>query len=131
MGDYDDLPADDTNLKNAYDIDDYDAVAEDDDNRVSQCATDEHTIHQFKNQGSADDLVISATCDLQSSVAPSQSTVYLQIYNRNSGEWETLDSDNTADADTDFVLSGSQVDNLSDYYDENFWVSCRVYQLAQ
>jgi hypothetical protein len=132
MGDYAALPSDnDDDLENAYTYDNYETVATDDADRVSQCATDEYTIHEFKNQGSANDLVITATCDLQSSLAPSQSTVYLQIYNRTLTQWETLDFDDFSDADTDFELSGSQTDSLSDYYDVGFWVSFRVYQLAQ
>jgi hypothetical protein len=124
------LPANDDNLENTYTYANYLTVASDDADRKSQCATDQYTIHEFKNQGIGNDLVITITCDLQASIAPSQSTVYLQIYNRTLTQWETLDFDNTSAADTDFVLSGSQVDNLTDYYDVDFWVSCRVYQFA-
>ena len=71
---------------------------------------------------------ISINCNARSDVAPSSSTVYLQIYNRNSLEWETLASNNTALANIDFDLTGTQTTNLSNYFDANFWVSCRVYQ---
>ncbi len=70
------------------------------------------------------------TWDGQSSVAPSTSTVYLQVYNRTTGSWETKDSDSTAGADTDFELKTTITANLNNYYDANGWVAYRVYQEA-
>jgi hypothetical protein len=42
--------------------------------------------------------------------------------------WETLASNSTAAADTDFTLSGSQPTNLANYYDSSLFASFRVYQ---
>lgn len=83
-------------------------------------------VHQFK------DFVGSNTgCNLnfegKSTLAPSTSTVYLQIYNRNTPTWETVDSDNTANADTDFIMSANIAD-LTNYKDGSNVISCRVYQ---
>jgi len=64
----------------------------------------------------------------QSSLAPSDSTVYLQIYNRTSGLWENWASNDSAEADTDFTLEGSKTTGLSDYFNANFEIACRVYQ---
>jgi len=63
---------------------------------------------------------------LQSDYAPSESTVYLQIYNYNSTTWETIDSDNGEDADTDFELTAPIAD-LTNYKDNGI-MTCRIYQ---
>ena len=85
-------------------------------------------IHQFKNflgTGGAATLEWEG----QTSLAPSSSTVYLQIYNRNSAEWDTVDSDNSSPVDTDFILT-VDIGDLTDYKDGSNVVSCRVYQEA-
>jgi len=56
------------------------------------------------------------------------STVFLQIYNRDTTTWETIDSDNSTAADTDFILTADMAD-LTDYKDNNNVIVCRVYQL--
>lgn len=85
-------------------------------------------MHQFK-----DDVGASNSCNLewegQSNLAPSSSAVVLQIYNRNTLEWDTVDSDNTTAADTDFTLNANVAD-LTNYKDGNNIISCRVYQLG-
>ena len=123
------LPADDTDLENAFTPDDYDDVAIDDGTRVAQTATDEYSAFLFKDKHTEDDA-INVTWNGQSDLAPSASTIYLQIYNRDTTDWETLDSNNLADADTDFDLEGQVVANLADYFDDDFWIACRVYQEA-
>ena len=95
-----------------------------------QAATNQYAVQLFKNKGnlSSDSIIVSWTG--KASVAPSSSTVYLQIYNRNSSTWETLDSNSVQSANSVFTLAGSKTTSLSNYYDGNKWVSCRVYQLA-
>ena len=100
----------------------------DDGVRVAQTATDEHAIFLFKDKNDNATDGISVTWNGQTDLAPSSSTVYLQIYNRDSTAWENLDSDSTTGVDTDFDLTGSVSENLDDYYDANNWVACRVYQ---
>lgn len=56
------------------------------------------------------------------------SPIYLQIFNQNSAQWETLDYDNTQISDKDYILNGLVTANLSNYYDSNFQVTCRIYQ---
>lgn len=85
----------------------------------------------FDNPDTDSNDVIITNWKGKTNLAPSQSTVYLQIYNRNSDSWETLDSDDTTGSDTEFSLSGTQSSNLSDYYDASNWVACRVYQEAK
>ena len=85
-------------------------------------------IHQFKDFVGAEN-----SCQLewegQSTLAPSASTVYLQIYNRDTPGWETVDSDDAEDANTDFILLVNMPD-LTDYKDASNVISCRVYQEA-
>jgi len=57
-------------------------------------------------------------------------TIYLQVLNRNSGIWETLDSNNTALVNQEFTLTGKITSNISYYYNASFWVAFRVYQYA-
>jgi len=94
---------------------------------VGQTAISEYAIHQFK-----EDTGLSANCTIewegQTNYPPSLSTVYLQIFNRNTPAWETIDFDNTSIVDTDFTLSGSVAD-LTNYKDINSIIVCRVWQL--
>ena len=122
------MPADDTNLENLYSAQDYIDVSTKNDVRVSQVASDEYALHQFKNyMGSS--LATNLEWEGQTNLAPSSSTVYLQIYNRNTTTWEAIDSDNTTGASTDFSLTGF-VANLTNYKDASNVISCRVYQDA-
>lgn len=71
---------------------------------------------------------ITATWNGKSTKAPSSGTVYLQIWNKTSSAWETLDSNNSAAANTDFTLTGGKTTSLSDYYQTGNKVVFRVYQ---
>lgn len=95
--------------------------------RVGQTATSQYAIHQFKDYVGA-----AGTCSLewegQTNCAPSLSTVYLQIFNRNTPAWETVDTDNTSAEDTDFTLTAI-IPDLTNYKDTSNVIVCRVYQL--
>ena len=104
-------------------------------------------IHQFKDFVGSDN-----SCKLewegQVSYNPALSTVLLQIYNRNTSAWDTVDQVPTtfgsplteyADidayyssigADIDFILSANMTD-LTDYKSSENVISCRVYQEAK
>ena len=127
-GDYAALPSNDADLETAFDGDDREKVAVNDADRLPQTATDEFAIFEFKDYAGSN-TQIDVTCDCQSDLAPSSSTVYLQIYNQNTPAWETLDSNSATGANTDFELSGTKND-LTNYKDGNNYVSCRVYQEA-
>lgn len=123
------LPAGDTDLETYFTAPDYVEVSSPDDNiRVSQNIDDTYGIFLFKVKSNNDDNPINVFWEGQSSIAPTSSPVYLQIYNRNSTSWETLDSNNTYPANTDFNLFGLKEDNLNYYYDSSNEVACRVYQ---
>lgn len=122
------MPADDADLENDYTAQEILDVADDDAVRVNQSADSEYAIHQYKN------YVISPTIQLhwngQTDIPPTTSTVVLQVYNQNTTTWETLDSDNTTGADTDFDLFGDIADTTN-YRNGSNVMSCRIYQLAQ
>jgi hypothetical protein len=95
--------------------------------RVSQTATGEYAAHQFKNYvGTATSCILN--WEGQTNVAPSLSTVYLQIFNRDTPAWQTVDTDNTSAVDTDFVLTAN-IPDLTNYASGDVIV-CRVYQEA-
>jgi hypothetical protein len=125
------LPSDDTGLTNSFTSLEYANVGIDDAIYTDQTATDQYTIQQFKNKSGNSTDEIHVTWIGKTNIAPSASTVYLQIYNRNSTTWETLDSDSATSAGTNLTLTGSKTTGLSNYYNGSNWVSCRVYQLAQ
>lgn len=125
------LALDDTNLSNLFTATEYVEVSIDDAIYADQTATNKYAVVLFKNKSEnpTDEIHVSWTG--KTSIAPSVSTVYLQIYNRDTGLWETLASDNTSAAGSNFTLTGEKISSVSDYYDGGNWVSCRVYQLAQ
>lgn len=130
-GDYAVLPLNDDDLEHLLTGSEYTDILTDNDVYVGQTATGQFAIFLSKNQGADDKGIILVECKAKSDLAPSSSTVYLQIYNRNSGDWENLDSDNVTAADTEFPLSGIQSANLGYYYDANYWVVHRIYQKAE
>jgi hypothetical protein len=104
-------------------------VFSNDTNRLSQTANNQFAIFEFKDKNINNTDAITVTWDGQSSLAPLQSEVFLQIYNRSgAGSWTTIDSNNAEDANTDFQLSAIVSAGLSDYYDGDNIISCRVYQ---
>ncbi|MBU0847630.1 hypothetical protein KKH23_10630 [Patescibacteria group bacterium] len=128
------MPVNDDDLENAFGGHDYENVKSDDNIYVQQCATErdeEFTIFLFKRQHSNNTDSIEVTWKGKTDVAPSESTVYLQIYNRNSTTWETLDFDDATAVDTEFTLEGEQATDVGDYYDGENWVAARVYQEAK
>lgn len=130
MGDLNTLPTDDADLENLFTAQQYLDVDADDNVFVDQTATDEYAIFLFKDKNTNDTFTITPTWKGKSSIDCSQSPALLQIFNRTSGLWETIDTDNTTTAGTEFTLTASVITNLDDYYDETFWVACRVYQEA-
>jgi len=133
-GKYLNLPTDDSGLETAFICTEYPKVETDNNIYVQQCARDTldpYSIFVWKDQHNNNTDVIISTCILKASIAPSISTIYLQIYNRNSSSWETLDSDSITAADTELTLSGNQSSDLSYYYDGSLQVIHRIYQKAE
>jgi hypothetical protein len=120
------LPINDNQLGTEYSAGDLTNVATSDDVRVSLYGPYEYMIHQFKNDASNHDYV-TLSWEGRSSLAPSSSPVYLQIYNQNSTTWETVASNSVAAASTDFTLTAN-VSGLTNYKNGDGYISCRVYQ---
>ncbi len=128
-GNYASLPLTDAQLSTEYSATEVTNASTSDTIRVGQSGgATQYIIHQFKNYAS---YYNSATVTWvgQSSLAPTSSTVYLQIYNQSSTTWETIDSDNVANVNTDFTLT-TTVTPLTNYKDSDNYISCRVYQLG-
>jgi hypothetical protein len=125
------LPASDLSLTSLYSLAEYTKVATEDAIYVSQVAVNQYSIFEFKNKSTYNTDEIHVAWIGKTDIAPSTSTVYLQIYNRNSTTWETLASDSSSSANIPFTLVGAKTTSLSNYYDSGNWISCRVYQLAQ
>jgi len=126
-GDYAALPGDDADLETPYIPQDYTDVSTDNGVRVAQTATDEYAIHEFKNYVGSE-TGCTVLWNGQTNNPPAINTVYLQIYNQDTDEWETIDTDNTTAASTDFNLTADIAD-LTDYKNGSLVISCRVYQL--
>jgi len=128
-GNYAVLPSDDSDLENIFIPAEYDQVAVDDGDRVVQEATGEYSVFLFRDRHSSQED-IKRTWNGQSDRSAGDSIIYLQIFNRNTELWETIDSDNISPAGTDFNLEMNITTGLDDYYDGDFWVACRIYQEA-
>lgn len=127
-GNYAVLPTNDDDLETTYTAQDVLDVATADDIRVDQDATNEFMIHEYKNFV-GDQPSCQLNWEGQTTLAPATSTIYLQIYNRNTTTWDTVDSDNSSSVNTDFVLFASIAD-LTNYIDATNLISCRIYQDA-
>ena len=127
---YDVLPTNDDNLTDLFTEQEYIDIGVEDDVYVGQAATYKYMVFLFKRKFEDDSKVIRVRCRLRTSVDGSVSTIYLQVYNRTTPGWETIATNNTATADVKFTLSGSVVSNLSDYYDDEYFMSFRIYQYA-
>jgi hypothetical protein len=121
------LGTDDSNLATIFSEQEYTDVGTDNDTYVDLEGTEQYFEFLFKepNDNSTDSFRI--TWKGKSSLAPSSSTVYLQVYNRTLSQWETLDSDNSVL----LILSLSRRDAINrfeQFYDANYVITVRVYQ---
>ena len=121
------MPNDNVDLENGYTAQEIINISISDNEKTDQTATLEYAIHQFKDAAEGENNC-KLTCECSSTLSPTFSTVYLQIYNVNSSTWETLGSNNTAGADEDFTLEATVI-NLTNYKDNDGVVTCRLYQL--
>ena len=84
-------------------------------------------IHQYKGF-----VGTSTYCAVEwegkSTLAPADSTVYLQIYNYTDSAWETVDTNSSAPVDANFELY-AKIPDLSDYASGGL-IAIRVYQFA-
>lgn len=93
-------------------------------------AASAYLMHLFKKANDNRKDRIKVRIDLQTSLAPTSSTVYLQMWNGRTNAWETMDSNALKLVNEDFSLYADVTD--TEYYDfrENAGeVAVRVYQL--
>lgn len=121
------LPSNNTDLAIPFSQADYGTVAADDSTYVDLAGSNFLTF-QFKKEADSTTNAVTVIWNGKSTIAPSTRAAYLQIYNRTSGAWETIDSNTVAAANTDFTMTGSKTTNLTNYYDANKIVTARVYQ---
>lgn len=89
-----------------------------------------YMLHQFKKENDNRDDRIKVRIDLKTSLAPTSSPVYLQMWNGITLSWETMDSNNTKDANEDFSLYADVSETTYFDFRETFSeVAVRVYQL--
>lgn len=120
------LPTGDSDLSTGYTVDEVLDVASDDDVYVCETALSGYVVHQYKVYAGSQTKVI-VRIKMKSSLAPSGSTAYLQVYNQVTSAWGTIDTDNTTAADTEFYLE-AYIADLTNYKDSGGVVSMRIYQ---
>lgn len=125
-GNYAVLPSDDADLENEYTAEEMTNIANLDALFVDQPGAGEYMIHQYKDDAGVDGSrhVIWVG---KSSLAPGDSIVKLQIYNRLTTTWDDLITNNVSPADTPFTLTKHILD-LTPYKDVWNVISCRVWQ---
>lgn len=124
------LGTDDTNLATEFIPVEYDYLDTVDNRSAEITATNKYGVFLLKTKSLTGQPALSIKWVGKTNIPGSSSTIYLQIYNRTSITWETLASNTTVAANTQFTMTSSIVDNLSNYYDSNNIVACRIYQQA-
>lgn len=109
--------------------DDYESIYSDDSNEIVIIAKlNEYAIYLWRNKNENHSDQITLTWTGQTNVAASSQSVCLQIYNVTTGAWETLLCNTSAASNTEFTLTKTVETNVSEYYDGDDWVTCRIYQ---
>jgi len=128
-GDYSSLPSSSDDLYYSFSGADMNAVAAQDGLFFGQSGSSGHSVQQFKKYHNFPTAVITASWAGKTTVATTEKTCYLQIFNYNTESWETVDSNNSTAKNTYFELSGSpSTSDNSQYYDSDGFVAVRVYQ---
>lgn len=128
------LPGDKDDLATIYTVEEEIKVGTLDNIRVDLAGTGSvYLAHEYKIRGQNSQDAMTVTCNLRSTLAPTSSTIYLQIWNVTDSVWETIDSNSRANAGQDLYLVGRIFENNSDYFDTTYpsynEVAVRVYQL--
>jgi len=121
------LPTDKSDLTTMYTTrEEYDVFANDDVFVDLTGVTGKYLIHQFKKLNNNRVDRIRFRVDLKSTIAPSDKTVYLAIWNGQTSSWLVVDSNSIREANTEFSLTGDVSD--TSYFDFNNEAAIRVYQ---
>ncbi len=106
---------------------DYSAVSNQDGTYLATDGQAEFLVVQFKNTVSPGQP-FTITWRGKSNLACSVSTIFLQVLNRTTNTWETINQDSTTAANTDLTLAATVSSGLSDYLDVNNKITARIYQ---
>lgn len=90
-----------------------------------------YLMHQYKIRHTNNHDAMRVHVELQSTLASSDSSIYLQIWNNTTSIWETIATDSSTPVGTDTTLIGTVATNISSYYDDSHGVNeiaIRVYQ---
>lgn len=120
------LPANKNDLDTVYSTIEEGNVYYRDGRFVSITATESVVMHLFKKLNNNRRDKVNVEIDLKTTIAPTTSTVYLQVWNGLTNTWETIDSNSTKSANEVFSLAGSINDTA--YYDFDNEVAVRVWQ---
>lgn len=122
------LPGDDSDLAVPYSLDEIQRISSQTDTAVTQqgnLGLTEYMVHQFKTfVGKVN--ACKVTFSGSSTLSPYSSPVVLQIYNRNTGQWDSLTSDMKTPSESEFTLE-AKVRDLTNYK-KNQTITCRIYQ---
>lgn len=128
----DNLPTDTAYLANAYTTGQLAQVFADDADRLtiaSNHSEGKKEVHMFamaSTLGNTEDINIHL--NLRTGTPATSLPVVLQIWNFDSSAWETIATNNTAAANTDFDLDGVIDSDHADYYSPKDVVYVRFYQ---
>lgn len=118
-----------TDLSNQFNAVNYGNVSTDDGDYFIERGS-RYMIREYKAQHPNNTDSITMTWKGRSTLSTLVSPILIQIFNQNSGLWETLANQTLVPADTDFQVAVSQTTNVSNYYDSNNVVTFRSYQLV-
>ena len=105
----------------------YTAVSTNNEEYVEQSITSTYATFLFKNQHPTQ-IEFTLLWNGQSSISPKVRSVYLQVWNIDDNQWETVDEENNTDPNTDFNLTAVIESDLAHYFNADGWIACRVYQ---
>ena len=126
-GDEASLPDSDNDLETSYSEEEETKILTRDNIYVGQTGILQYMIHQFKFKVGYQTFC-QIECEARSSLSPSESTVYLEVFNQVTSKWEIVDTNTGYYLDTNFELFG-KIPDVTDYVKDNV-ISCRVWQVA-
>lgn len=123
-------PTTDANLSYLFLAADYANVAANDTVYFDGAGSNTYNVTQFKKKnpnGNSTD-VVTLSYNGKSTVATSTTPAVLQIYNYVTPGWETINSNTTTAAGTEFTITGSPSGSAASYYTTGNWIAVRIYQ---
>lgn len=127
-GNYAVLPTNTNDLETLYTEGEEITVENQDGQLVGQEGALEYMVHLFK-VFVGENTYAQIECVAESDLAPSMSSIYLEIFNWGSVQWEIIDSNNTSSANEPFTFFKTSED-ITNYKDATQVMTCRIYQLA-